>query len=408
MVAIQPRISLFLGALDTTIMHRAGMAGLYMTLQRLEEKYPDPHQRAGHFLWKMTPDTIELSWQGSDVVALYWLLKESFKLDRKGLIHLTGIENNTTNLRQKIHIHEGICAVFLRHNKFFNATKLSTAKIRIETQEIDYKYKPLTWYSHQSFARTLCEINTGKLEKDYLQITSWLYLGGIVRHARASKTTKLEEKPEYAFALLFVPVICQYFLLNLFSEELKKKHPQRYLVVIPDVNNFERASQRRRELQRLSIEQFYVNSMEEAGLIYYSLDEDKEDEIHDRICQVLLYEKINQASRQRTLTRVEEIVIDRELLLTEKLIEQYFQPNFQRVSSKDILIKVNTVRSLIRENLVKRLPWWSNFWKKLVEDDQKGYLLKQLLYNKRGLKMMIENSDTTEKYLIFVALLGLW
>src|SRR3712207_7478416 len=64
---------------------------------------------------------------------------------------------------------------------------------------------------------------TTLFRSDYVQITSWLYLGGIVRHARTENTTKLEEKPEYALALLFVPVVCHYCLLHIPSEDLDRK-----------------------------------------------------------------------------------------------------------------------------------------------------------------------------------------
>ncbi len=92
MVATQPKISLSLDAADTTIMHRVGMTGLYMTLKRLEKQYPSSRQRGGHISWFLTADTIELFWQGSDFVALSWLIKESFQLDDTGLIHLAGLE----------------------------------------------------------------------------------------------------------------------------------------------------------------------------------------------------------------------------------------------------------------------------------------------------------------------------
>lgn len=58
MVATQAKISLSLDACDTTIMHRAGMAGLYLTLKRLEEKYPNLNQREGNLSWLLTPHTI--------------------------------------------------------------------------------------------------------------------------------------------------------------------------------------------------------------------------------------------------------------------------------------------------------------------------------------------------------------
>ncbi len=92
-----------------------------MTLKRLEQQYPSSHQRGGNISWSLTADIIELFWEGNDFVALSWLIQESFQLDDTGLIHLAGLDNNTIDLSQKIHIHEGICAIFLRHNKFYQA-----------------------------------------------------------------------------------------------------------------------------------------------------------------------------------------------------------------------------------------------------------------------------------------------
>ncbi|MEH1833314.1 MAG: hypothetical protein V7L29_14870 [Nostoc sp.] len=51
MVTTQPKISLSLHAADTTIMHRVGMTGLYMTLKRLEKQYRLSRQRRGHISW---------------------------------------------------------------------------------------------------------------------------------------------------------------------------------------------------------------------------------------------------------------------------------------------------------------------------------------------------------------------
>lgn len=134
-VATQPKISLSLHAADTTIMHRAGMTGLYMTLKRLEKQYPSSRQRGGYISWSLTADTIKLFWEGSNFVALSWLIKESFQLDDIGLIHLAGLDNGATDLSQKIHIHEGICAVFLRHNQFYQAGNLVNAELIVEEKK---------------------------------------------------------------------------------------------------------------------------------------------------------------------------------------------------------------------------------------------------------------------------------
>ncbi|MFB2833105.1 type I-MYXAN CRISPR-associated Cas8a1/Cmx1 [Floridanema evergladense] len=401
-VATQPKISLSLHASDTTIMHRAGMAGLYMTLKRLEAQYPSSCQRGGYLSWSLSADTIELFWEGSDFAALSWLFKESFQLDDTGLIHLAGLDNNATDLSQKIHIHEGMCAVFLRHNQFYQAGKQVKTELTVEGRNVEYQYKPLTWYAHQTFADKLCEIDTQQLKQDYVQITSWLYLGGIVRHARTPNITKLEEKPEYALALLFLPVVCQYFLLHLPSEDLKERKPHRYLVVIPEIKDFEDASQRRWRLQQLETKRLHVSNIGEAGLLYYSLDDIQPEDDYYQACQVWLYEKMNQASRQRTLMSIEDIEINQNTLITYQRVQQSFHPNYQKIQPKKIFVTVNPIRSLIADNLVKGLPWWSDFWEKLVIKDSKGYLFNQLFYNPEGVIIMAENSKEDEQYLTFV------
>lgn len=401
-VPTQPKISLSLHAADTTIMHRVGMTGLYMTLKRLEKQYPSSHQREPYISWHLTADTIELFWEGSDFVALSWLIKESFQLDDTGLIHLAGLDNNAIDLSQKVHIHEGMCAVFLRHNQFYQAGELVNTELKVEEKKVEYQYKSLTWYAHQTFAEKLCEPDTQQLRHDYVQITSWLYLGGIVRHARTQNTTKLEEKPEYALALLFVPVVCHYCLLHIPSEDLKEKKPHRYLVVIPEIKDFEDASQRRWRLQQLETKQLHVSSLGEAGLLYYSLENIQPEGDYYQACQVWLYEKISQTSRQRTLMSIKEIKIDKNTLITYQQVQKYFQTNYQKIKPKQIFIKVNSIRSLIADNLVKGIHWWSNFWEKLVIDDSKGYLFNQLFSNREGFIIMAENSEEDKQYLIFI------
>ncbi|MEH1862086.1 MAG: type I-MYXAN CRISPR-associated Cas8a1/Cmx1 [Nostoc sp.] len=402
MVATQTKISLSLHAADTTIMHRVGMTGLYMTLKRLERQYPSSCQRGGHISWSLTADTIELFWQGSDFIALSWLINESFQLDNRGLIHLVGLDNDRIDLRQKIHIHEGICAVFLRLNKFYQAGEIINTELTFEEKQVEYQYKSLTWYAHQTFAEKLCQADTQQLRQDYIQITSWLYLGGIVRHARTQNTTKLEEKPEYALALLFVPVVCHYCLLHISSEDLKEKKPHRYLVMIPEINDFEDASQRRWRLQQLETKQLHVSSLGEAGLLYYSLDDIQPEADYYQACQVWLYEKMNQASHQRTLMSIEEIKIDKNILITYQQVQKYFKTNYQIIKYKQIFIKVNLIRSLIADNLVKGIHWGSNFWEKLVIEDSKEYLFNQLFSNREGLIIMAENSEEDKQYLIFI------
>lgn len=306
------------------------------------------------------------------------------------------------DLSYKIHIHEGICAVFLRLNKFYKAGDLVNTELIVKNRKVNYRYKSLTWYAHQTFAEKLCDADTQQLRRNYIQITSWLYLRGIVRHARAQNTTKLEEKPEYALALLFVPVICHYCLFHIPSEDLKEKKPHRYSVVIPEIKDFEDASQRRWRLQQLETKQLHISSLGEAGLLYYSLDDIPLQDDCDGACQVWFYEKMNRASRQRTLMSIEEIEIARHILIAYQQVQTYFPANYQKIKDKQIFIKVNQIRSLIADNLVKRIPWQSKFWKKVVVEDSKEYLFSQLFANREGFIIRAENSPEDKQYLLFI------
>lgn len=128
-IASQPKLSLDLNASDTTDIHRGGMTGLWMSLKRLERKYPNPSQRPGNLKWDLTTTTITLDWrrgadplgQGQDLPVLDWLLKHSFQINEKGLIEFMALES--WSLINQIHNHQAIHDTFLRHNKFYKKEK---------------------------------------------------------------------------------------------------------------------------------------------------------------------------------------------------------------------------------------------------------------------------------------------
>ena len=108
----QPKIFLSLKAHDTNIIHRAGMAGLWMSLKILETKYPNPAKRPGNLTWNLTATSISLDWQGEDFSVLDWLIQQSFQLDEVGLITFTGLEFRSVTLINKIHNHKAINETF--------------------------------------------------------------------------------------------------------------------------------------------------------------------------------------------------------------------------------------------------------------------------------------------------------
>ena len=87
------KIHLSIHAPDTTIIHRVGILGLWMTLKQLEREFPEPKNRLGEISWILTNHSISIHWQGEDLDVLEWLLKQSFRLDDRGIPLLSVSEN---------------------------------------------------------------------------------------------------------------------------------------------------------------------------------------------------------------------------------------------------------------------------------------------------------------------------
>ena len=396
----RPKIHLTLHASDTTIMHRAGMVGLWMTLQRLKLHFPTPASRPGNLSWSLTNSSISLDWQGPDFQVLDWLLRQSFQINEKGLISLTGLDSSSMELINQIHLHEAIGATFLRHNRFYKLGEQTSESLSVDGIKENLIYKKIEWYAHQTFANQLCD-TTGQLLKDYIQIVSWIYPGATVRHARLDKYNKLEEKAEYALALLFLPLVCQYFIWHSNSSRFDTKQAAKYIFVIPEVTNLLIAVQRCWELRRLDYKDFHVTSWGEAALKYYSYDEIENPNEYHEVCQALLYEKLNKDSKQRSITDIQCIEFNAKTILIYKLIDEHFQQNRVCREGGDLIVKVNPIRGMIADKLVNGLPWWSDFWVNFNQDTF-GDLSKQLFYNREGLRRMIKSDEEMEIYKSFI------
>ena len=83
--AVNPKIELSLSDPGMTMLHRAGVAGLYMTLKALEKSYSTLKSRQGNFQWILKDTIISLDWKGNDYEALDWLLKKSFQISSDGI-----------------------------------------------------------------------------------------------------------------------------------------------------------------------------------------------------------------------------------------------------------------------------------------------------------------------------------
>lgn len=407
-IASQPKLSLDLNASDTTDIHRGGMTGLWMSLKRLERKYPNPSQRPGNLKWDLTTTTITLDWrrgadplgQGQDLPVLDWLLKHSFQINEKGLIEFMALES--WSLINQIHNHQAIHDTFLRHNKFYKKEKERLEVLDIEGKSIKLKYRALNWYTHQTFAEHLCD-ESGNLVDGFIQIVSWLYPGATVRHAKLQAITKIEEKIEYAFALLFLPIVCQYFTLISNSTKRDKKQAARYAIVIPDVCDFEEAANKCWQLDSRKYQDCFVTSLGEAALKYYSSS--GKDITSLQSCQVLVYEKLNKKSRQRVIFEIEDFTITPQAVKDYQFAsENFIDDKIFIYDNQSFIVKVNSIRAIVAGNLANSLPWWWDLWERLYQTDpfESEDLDKQIVFNRRGLLALLEQDTKLQIYQDFI------
>lgn len=402
------KISLSLRNPQMTVLHRAGLAGLYMTLKKLEISFPSIKDRPGYLDWELTPYEINLKWKGNDFLVIEWLLYQSFQIDSDGLISFLGW-NERNSFLKKLHQHQIIKETFLRHNRFFRLEKQKNKEVLINDKKIKIKYKPLQWYFHQSFANDLCSNQSQNFLQEKIPIVSCLYLGGIVRHAKIDKFTKLEEPTELAFTLLFAPVVIEYFLLhNQYNKSFKRKSKQstKSLLVLPFITNLEVAANRRWKLQELEFKSLHVSNAIEPALTYYRDQVITEDQSQEK-CQVLLYEKFI-SSQQSSLIEIKDLVIDYQVLLSYELINKCFQDNqvFIFPTLNQYKIRVNFIRGIFVKNLAIGKKLWIDFFNQCHDIDPLDGLFEQLLLNAKGvLKMFRQNNDNDlQIYLEYIEL----
>ncbi|MHC5821514.1 MAG: type I-MYXAN CRISPR-associated Cas8a1/Cmx1, partial [Nostoc sp.] len=328
--------------------------------------------------------SISLEWQGQDFGVLDWLLKQSFQINEEGLISLTGLNTHSINIETQINIHLGITGTFLQHNQVFKFDGGKSWSFIVDGIEIDVEYKKAVSYAHQHFAKQLCD-KQGQLFEQSIGVSGWLYPGSVVRHVAFTKKTKFEEKPQLAFALLYAPVACHYFVLR----SQTKLEDTQYALVIPEVVDLEIYAQEYWNLGNLDYKDFNVSSLGDAALRYLTYETIIELAIPDQVkrCQVMLFGTVIWSKQQKT--RIEIAVVE-----ATEIIDFIYKlslisfPEYQIIEYKNKNFIISSIfRGTIADNLVKGFPWWANLYTIF-----KNKSLLKLITND-GVYKMIQNSE---------------
>jgi CRISPR-associated protein Cas8a1/Csx13 len=153
------RLDLF--APGMTLLHKAGLAGLWMTLNGFEER--GLQLKVGS--WKLADRSIELHW--TDRAAFFKsLFANSFKLTKSGLIWLAGLGDPADNLQQAVIIHNAVLGTFLQHGQTRKADPSSrrtgAASFELGDETLAVHFQRVSSYAHQKVHVDLAKPTNGQ------------------------------------------------------------------------------------------------------------------------------------------------------------------------------------------------------------------------------------------------------
>lgn len=385
-----PKIYYHLGDPSMTLLHRAGLAGLWMTLKQLEtEKAITPHG----LKWELDERSVTLSWEGSDREVLDWLLKESYQI-KDGLIAIRGLDSKTMNLEIQVTMHKGILNTFLQHRSTHKAEGLTSRSFILDEDkpEITVQYKALSSYVYQDFADNLCDKH-GKLLTKTISVAGWLNPGAVVKHNAFSSDTSFEEPPEQAFILLFAPVACCYYLLR---SQLRDKRSQ-YSLVIPGITNLRTYAEYRQSpyFREAGYLDFFAYGLGDAGLRFLTYGKAAEKVGK---CQVVTLGTVSWSSQQKTRTDIYVVEPDYQVCQTYEACKSHFSDRLA-VSKEGAFVPKSLAREFIAENLARNKPWYAGISDVITSNE----LFQQLTYERGGLNQMVKAAKwDTETEKLFV------
>ncbi|MBF2096985.1 MAG: type I-MYXAN CRISPR-associated Cas8a1/Cmx1 [Gloeomargaritaceae cyanobacterium C42_A2020_066] len=375
-----------LGDSHFTILHRAGLAGLWMTLAQLEREGVAPPEG---LTWELTPQQVSLKWAGHDKTALDWLLRESFQL-KDGLICLRGLDSGSMRLDVQVVLHQGMLGTFLQHPSTRKAEGKRDVILKLDEddKELKVSYLALQSYVHTAFAESLCD-KKGEVLTKPLNVAGWLNPGATVKHIAFSADTGFKESAVGAFVLLFAPVACGYYLLR---SQLRGQRAQ-FALVIPDVQDLECYSRYRNDtsLRNASYKDFQASSLGDAGLQFLTYEQASErfaQNYHIPRCQVITLGSVVWASQQKTRTDLFVIEADHKTCQQYRTCRSFLDD--RTVQGKEgNFIAHSFAREIITENLARGLPWYNGFAKRITSND----LFKKLTFERGGLHQMIQHIE---------------
>lgn len=381
-----------------TALHRVGLGGFWMTLRKFERdgiRVPGGN-------WELTNRCVTLRWNGNPQTFFASLFKESFKVDKNGLLWFTALGNPMDHPQASVMLHGAILGTFLQHGKTRKAdpSNKPTGALSVQIDDkvtLPLKYQKVTQYAHQKAFRDFIGVD-GKLRITHL--AGWHFPGGAVRHVGLGEGfTAIEEVPERLLPLLYSPIGGIYFQIRRRGEGVRPL----FALVIPEVSNLEKYAEARAVYLQQGVKELLASGTADAGWRVLATLQAKGvlSSLGSPACRVVSFGTVPWSRQQKT--RVELFTVragTEERLRTFKLCRQAFRTRLVRPEGREPFLDVPQTPELIARNLAEGRAWYAEFGEFVVDQDRRDHIFR---YEKGGLyKMVAEATFDEERERIFV------
>jgi CRISPR-associated protein Cas8a1/Csx13 len=252
------KMTLRLNAPGMTSLHKAGLAGLYMTLRAFEET----NQKIKGLTWELGSTQILLDWDDDKLkVAFEEFIRQSFWVDDDGFVRLKGLEiSGPPKVEQKHQLYTALLNSFLQFGPHRPTETKRALSYDVDNHPLWIRdFAPIKSFRHQTAATDFID-EKGQF-RNSIEAAGWLYPGAGQRHV-VFGDTKLNESPELALALLFAPVGVIYYTIKSYAKGRKA----RLAMIVPNIEELAIYAEVRQSFARQGVFELTASSSSDAAL----------------------------------------------------------------------------------------------------------------------------------------------
>lgn len=406
------KMQIKLNAPGMTSLHKAGLAGLYMTLSAFDER----KERIDGLTWALEPKQVTLEWDDGKIgPAFEQLVRKSFWVDKEGFIRLAGLEaGGEPTPDQKHHLYTALLNSFLQHPQHKTMGKKHTLTYEVDDRVHWIKeFAPVQSFNHQQITGDFVD-RQGQF-RQWIEAAGWLYPGGGQRHVPYANT-KLNESLEAALALLFAPVGVVFYTVK----SRVKGRKARLVMLIPEVQDLEEYAEIRQSFAAQGTLALTASGTSDAALrLLIHIESSRAANQFAAfsggqfLCRVVTFGTVDWSKQQKSRTYARTVFSSRLVGLDSyRKAAAVFKNRWQRskeqrdrkgrpVKPESYFVTTYSARELIADNIAQGRAWYHDITTYMSQRETR----EALLYERKEMNQMVENAsfeDESERTFIRV------